>query len=495
MQRVTVFKKCIALLLTAVLLLSLSACASKKVTPKSSTASSSQLTLPFSSTDSIDPYACKSQTNFLLSGLIYESLYKLDKDRQPVGILAESVVTQDTTLTVTLREAKFSDGNAVTSDDVVHSFSRAKQSERFKYALTCFENAEKKGAGVVRFTLSGKNIYALNLLTFPIVEQKNNYIGSGLYKLSESNGEKFLEYNKYYKQAKPKIEKFALTECRDYTNAVNLFNDGKIDFLFDTLADGNIRSAAINSTKAKLNNFLFLGLNAKKGMCKNKAFRAALSLAINQTELCADALQGFAVPTATPFDADWSEIGTVVSNSVLSKSNEAGEAFAAAGCAYDKMQVNLMADDEQIVLTLLVNSANNMKIALANQIKTQLVNFGISVEIKKMPLDEYNIAIENENFDMYIGEVKIENDFNFDCFFTEDGGADFGISAKKLSQSYRLFKSGNATLQDFVSDFCALNPFIPIGYKCADVCFNASLKVNADISENDIYSGIEEWSK
>ena len=488
--------RCFAAVSVLALLFSLCACSSqsKKKSTKKVT-SSEELTIPFSSADSTDPYVCQSESNTLLSGLIYESLFSIKEDRTPAKLLAHSYTIQEKTITVKLSDSKFSDGSPLSSEDVVHSFNKAKQSPRYKAALSVFSDAQKKGNSVVRFILSSKNIYALNLLTFPIVCQKNNYLGTGPYKLSEADGTQFLEYNKYHSGKKPKIEKIALLECRDYSNAVNLFNDGKIDFLFDELKDGNVRSNAILSQKAPMNNFLFIGLNSKKGMFKSKTFRAAISTAINQTELCADALQGFAGETATPFDSAWNEIGAIVSNSVLSKESEARALFEKAGCEYDKMEINLTYGGKDITLQMVVNSANNMKIALAELIKAQLVNYGISVDIKKMPLDEYNIAVENESFDMYIGEVKISNDFNLDCFFTDEGGAHFGMNNDSLQQTYLLFKGGNASLQEFVSEFSEQNPFIPVGYKKADVCFNSALKVSGTITENNIYANIEEWSR
>ena len=91
--------------------------------------------------------------------------------------------------------------------------------------------------------------------------------------------------------------------------------------------------------------------------------------------------------------------------------------------------------------------------------------------------------------------MKIQNDFNLEAYFTDGGGADFGIDTSSLNEVYLLFKSGSASLQDFVSAFSEKNPFVPIAYKCADVCFDSALKVSGNITENDIYNSIEEWSK
>ena len=483
----------IALIVMA-LVLSFTACNKPKqdATPA---ADSNTFTLPFHAEDAINPYSCRSECNLYLSPLIYDSLITINDKREVVNALAESYIIEDNTITLKLKPALFSDGSEVTSDDVIHSFNQAKQSERYKEQLRLFSSADRKGSSVVRFTLSQKNIYALNLLTFPIISQKNNNIGSGYYALEKENDVYTLTYNKNHEGAKPQMETIALTACSDYSAAPKLFNNEQIDYLFEIFDLNNVRTAAIHSQKAKLNNLVFVGLNSKKGLLKDKNFRNAIQFSLNQNKLCEQAMEGYGVPTATPFDSEWSEIGSIVSNSVLSNAKQAKEAFAAAGCAYDKMGISLMYEEEPITLELIVNSASNMKIAIAEMIKTELINCGIAVEVKKMPLDEYNIAIENENFDMYIGEVKISNDFNFDCFFTTGGGADFGIHAPDLQNIYANFKKGDASLQDFVSAFCEENPFVPIGYKCANVCFGANVDCDASVSENNMYAHIEEWSK
>ena len=232
-----------------------------------------------------------------------------------------------------------------------------------------------------------------------------------------------------------------------------------------------------------------MGINSNRPVLKNAHFRRGIAKAINQKKIVSDSFNSYAFETATPFDPDWSDMGSVVATNVLSDAAEAKEAFAYAGLKYDKLGVNLLdKSGKQVTLTLIVNSANNMKIAAAEEIKTQLINCGISIDIKKMPLDEYNIAIENGNFDLYIGEVKIANDFNLGCFFGS-GGADFGINSKKLRLTYKAFVSGECSLQDFVTAFCDENPFVPIAYKGADACANPALEADSTISENDIYNG------
>ena len=487
------FKRIMACVLCVALALGIAAC-SKKTQNAPVAAGGKEFTLPFVSSDSVNPYTCKDEGNRLLCKLIYEPLFCVNTKKELIHVLAEKFIVEDNTITVTLKQVLFSDGSELSSDDVVYSFHQAMQSEVYKDSLSVFANAQRKGSSVVRFTLSQSDVYALNLLTFPIISKKNA-CGTGLYTFETGNEGSMLAYNKNHEGEKPEFDTIRLCACSGYEKAPKLFHEEKIDYLFEHFDDTNIRTSALNTQYAKLNNLVFIGLNADNKLLSDTSFRNALNHSINQSALCKEAMEGYGVPTATPFDADWSEMGSIVSNSVLSNLKNAKESFKTADCSYDKMGISLQFEDKPITLGLIVNAANNMKIALAEQIKTQLMNCGISVEVKKMPLDEYNVAIENGNFDMYIGEVKIPDDFNFDCFFTKGGGADFGIKSAKMNEAYAAFRSGKITLQDFVSTFCEENPFIPICYKCANVCIGAGIQYNGDICENIPFPQIEEWSR
>lgn len=484
-------KKTVSVILCIIMAFSLFSCSKGK--DNSATVSSSSFKLPYLSSDSLSPYSCKSEVNFKLAGLVYEGLFKIDAGRNPQKVLAGQYNFQDKVITVNLKSAKFSDGSAVESEDVVYSFEKARSSDRYAAALAPIASAQKKGSSVIRFTLGDEDIYAINLLTFPIMS-RTSQLGTGRYVLERKDEQSALIFNRYHDAQRPQIEKIELCECADYSGAVTLLNSGKIDYLFDELENGNIRSSTGKSVPAKMNNLIFMGMNANRSVLKNVHFRRGIAQAINQKKLVADAFNSYAFATATPFDPDWSDMGSVVATTILSDTAEAKNSFTEAGLEYDKLGVSLVDENgKQITLSLIVNSANNMKIAAAEEIKTQLINCGISVEIQKMPLDEYNIAIENGNFDLYIGEVKIPNDFSLDCFFGS-GGADFGINSKKLKLAYKNFISGKYSLQDFVSVFCDENPFVPLAYKGADACANSALEAELQVNENDIYYGIENWS-
>ena len=89
--------------------------------------------LLYSYGDSFNPYTAKTAFNRELSSLLYDSLIKTDNNFDIVYILASSAEIKDKTCTVKLKDATFTDGSAVTANDVIYSYKLAKESPRFLY--------------------------------------------------------------------------------------------------------------------------------------------------------------------------------------------------------------------------------------------------------------------------------------------------------------------------------------------------------------------------
>lgn len=484
-------KKIICLVLICAFAFSFAACSGKS----SSADGTDTLRLPYNFKDDINPYSCKSDTNFYLSSLVYDGLYKIGADGEPRAVIAKNSRKDNLKITVNLNDVRFSDDKMVVSDDVVYSFEQAQKSERFAFLSSAFESAESKGQSVVRFTLKKANAYALNLLTFPIVSAGNG-LGSGRFKLTDEDGEKLLEFNDKSHEQNKDTAKILLVSCGDYSSAAELYNSGKIDFYFDDIESGKLSVKKNNAVSGTMNNLVFLGLNSKNNALANADFRRGIALLVDRSEIAEKAFEGYALPVSTPISTDRNDMGSIVTSPVFAEDSKAKQAFKDAGYGYDDMGVKLLdKNGKQVKFSIIVNSANNMKIEAAQMIKTRLLACGIDASLKKMPIDEYNVAVVNGNFEMYIGEVKTGNDYNLDCFFTENGGASFGIDSKRLCESYEKFISGSVTLQDFVSVFLEENPFVPICYRNAAVAFSSNLSSDGiKVSDNDIYSAFTDRS-
>ncbi len=157
-------KRYIAFFLALILLASsFTACTQSNDTQQETTAETTtakptddtSFKLSYTQGDSLDPFEAKTQNNQILSDLVFESLFDLDENYEPVTNIATGYeFTDSKTLSVTIDpQIKFSDGSSLDSDDVVYSFNAAKDSPAYGNSLEYISAACASG-NTVTFYLS-----------------------------------------------------------------------------------------------------------------------------------------------------------------------------------------------------------------------------------------------------------------------------------------------------------------------------------------------------
>ncbi len=153
---------------------------------------------------SLDPaFHNETPTNSMLYN-IYDGLVNMNKDLDPVGILAESwEIVDDTTWEFTLKKnVKFHNGNPFTADDVIFSFDRFKHGEKsgFKGTMSAIVSAEKVDDYTVRFKTDKPFPILLRKLVYLRIMDKEFYEGKSDVEIGQtSNGTGPYQYVKWDK--------------------------------------------------------------------------------------------------------------------------------------------------------------------------------------------------------------------------------------------------------------------------------------------------------
>ena len=118
------------------------------------------LSVSYNADDTLSPFATVSRANLELASLLYEGLTRVDNTLTAQPALAASVERVEKTVTAVLRkDARFSDGSAVTASDVVRSFSLAKNSANYRVLLQNIRSASANKEGTaVTFVLESADI-------------------------------------------------------------------------------------------------------------------------------------------------------------------------------------------------------------------------------------------------------------------------------------------------------------------------------------------------
>lgn len=505
-------KKILCIVLTIIMLVSLFGCSGRnndtdekadneevtqdnEVTQKPVSNARASFILPYIESDTLNPYKAKTQINRAFTTLLYDSLYRLDDKYMPSGLIAKSAEVTAESVTVTLdASVGFTDSTPLNADDVVYSFEKAKESDRYSALLGGISGASALERYKVKFTLESPDVYALNVLTFPIIEygsiDEAVPLGSGRYAFSSGA----LKYNKeHISGKKPSIKTIQLCPLSDRTNEVDALQIGNISFIFKDLSDCTVQRAVARNIPLVLNNLVYIGINNEKGVLGDEVFRQAINLSIDKDDIVSRDYQTYAVKTESPFNPLWSE--TTRQESVFDQS-KAVELLESGGYTYrsetDKYRSDK--DGRTLSVSILVCKDNEFRMSAANNIAKYLSQIGINAVVTGVELKKYKEAVKSKSFDLYIGEIKLCENMSLSPFFTKSGKARYGIDLKStIVDSYKKLLSGDLSVEAFESEFSNALPFIPLCYRQGIIMVTNTLSENTAGVSTDLFYNIDEW--
>ncbi len=494
-----------ALCAAAVTLLSLSGCstlpkgvgqssappASKPENPVSRPEEPLDLTLCYSSEDSLNPYKAKTQVNVQLASLLYDSLTVLDEQWQPQLSLAASVSREDPLrYRVTLREnAAFSDGSAVTAADVAASFQQAKASQTYRSLLLNLLSCTVE-AGAAVFTLAAPDPQFSACLTFPILKQGTDDapVGGGRYVLEEGERPRLVWNSRY--EGEPSTDTIYLRYLSDRDSMIRGLETGVVSYYFDDLSNGEIPRISSASANIPLPNLVFLGFNSEREAVSDPAVRRAVDAAVSRAAIADSSFAGRAVAAQSPFPSAWEP-------AVEIKGFETVENIQAAVAQLEQAGYNTKGaagQGEPLSLTLLCSDSNSFRLAAAKQLEEQLEKTGIAVTVESMSFSDLEKRLDKGDFDLYIGEIRLSANMSLSPLLTEGGAAAYGIDqAGAAAQAYAAYLAGEKTLADFCAAFVQDPPFLPLCWRQGIAAYDRNMS-GVTPTAFDVYHGIEGWT-
>lgn len=444
--------------------------------------------LSYTQSDSLDPFKAKTQNNQVLASLVFESLFDLDETFSAVPNIATGYeYTESKILKVTIPSGlHFSDGSALTSEDVVYSFNAAADSPAYGSTLKGIDSAYADGDNIIVFSLKYANPYAHNLLSFPIAstdDSKDGYpIGSGKYQYKATDRGMTLIANDI-EGFKPHITTIHLVNIAAADSIDNAVNIGNISYAFRDLSENSTKRITAAKKQVPLNNLVYIGFNNKSASMSNANIRKAVSLAIDRATIAKSAYSGYASAATGVFHPSF-ELAS--STKIFSET---------ADTAAAKQQVSLSSlEAKDLEITLLINDNVN-RTAAASLIKSELEAVGFKVTVEKEKFSTYKTRIKNLDYDIYLGETRLPNDMCLNTFFTSSGAARYGIDQGKESTAavYKKYLNGEEELGKFILSFSENMPYVPILYRKGMICYSKSLKGDMQGYYNNFFANIEDW--
>ena len=541
-------KKIVCILLSFLFIL-LVACSNNGTSSDNANSSSTQIesspskkiSLLYSASDSLNPYKAETELNRQIGLLIFDSLVKLDSEFQPQYILAKSIEISKKECTITLKNALFSDGSAVTADDVAFSLKLAQESKlKYSEQLKTVKSYTVEATDTIKLHLTKTDPYFGNMLDFPIMKKdsdnlkdENNIIlcptGSGRYVFD--NETKRLKANNMYILGVPTTSEIELINAPDETVVKYNLEANNVSIYYSPLNDGVIPSMSGKSIPLALNNLIYLGVNLNNSFLKDAKARYAVSAAISRTEICNDAYYSYATEAVGIFNAAFSDAGSLQN---LSKTPDLENVVAnLTEIGYNEKNDDgfyISKNNKVLTLKLVTYDGNERSVKTAELIKQQLESVGIKVNLVSLNWDDYVTALKERSFDLYLAEVQLGNNMDVTELVTSNGKLAYGIlsptpaspsteedaqldsstlendeqnsnnkpddkteyisSVPLLDNVVSAFYNEELSLVDIINAFNAELPIIPVCHRLGITVCDAKLNVDSMSSISDAYFGI-----
>lgn len=388
--------------------------------------------LPCYGEESFHPLTGTNRANLNLAGLIYEGLFALDARFAPEGLLSvEERVSEDgLTWTFTLRAGvTFSDGSPLTAGHVVSSLQTAMAAPSpYAVRLEGVRSVRAAEENQVTVTLAAPNGNLPALLDIPIVQEgAEGPLGTGPYRMHTDGETLSLVPNPGWWQGKAlPTEEISLYRVKSADTLIHAFDTREISLVAADLTGTNVLGFSGNYEvwDYPTSVMLYVGYNAKTGPCADAAVRKALSYGFDRAACAKRLLSGHARAAALPFSPVWADYDSALADTLDYSPAKVDALLTAA--LWPMEDGARRKGGTALALTMIVNTDNPYKVALAEYLAGDLSKAGVAVELKKLTWEEYSAALAAGAFDLYLGEVKLTANFDLTPLLAAEGPLNYG---------------------------------------------------------------------
>lgn len=374
-------------------------------------------------------YSSLNDADADLDRLIFSRLYTRDAEGRAVPDLADEVKISDggKTYTISLKEARWQNGEILTADDVVYTFNLIQNPDyksplRSKFSgvnaktideqtvVFSLREAYRNFPRLLDFGILPENVWsAVSPQTIALAELNIKPIGSGPYRFKSLTKAKtgtvrsyVLERNEDYYGQRPHLDELVFKFFPSVEEMVAAENNGQLSgmaFIDADSSDSLVAKNSIEYHQSASTDLAALFLNLKdKGFVSDKKIRQALSLTIDQSSIVAESVGRWGLATKTllpsfmPGNHDVFATDTEAAARLLESAG-----WQKQGSEWQK--------DAKPLLIRLTASEDQKKIAEA--VTKQWQNFGIKTEIVYKTSDELTKIVSDRQFEVALYGVEM----------------------------------------------------------------------------------------
>lgn len=418
----------------------------------------------------IDPAWTEYRANLTLAPLLYEGLFQLSTTFTAQSLLCTSYITSGDGLvwTFTLREGvTFSDGTPLTGTLVAQSLSiSASTGSRYEARLSSIIGFQGDDT-TVTLTLSSPNASLPTLLDVPITllqeEDPLHPLGTGSY-IYSGDGTSLLPRDDYWQTSTTEREEIVLHTIHYTDDLVSAFDAGYVSLVDVDLmgTQAPYFSASYESWDYPTSTMIYLGFNQEDSACTSLQLRQIVAMAVDRATIVTQYFAQHAVAATLPLHPVSSQYDVLL---------------AATG---DYSTALLAAAVEELTpldtpLQFITSNENSARYSTASYIVDTLNGAGIATELVSLSWDDYLVALEEGNFDIYLAETQLTADFDLSPILQTDGSLNYGgytsATTDQLLSAVRSATSAtlNTTTNQLYTHLLEQAPIVPICFKNGSV--------------------------
>lgn len=450
-------------------------------------------TLGYYSKLGLNPYTCNNETNQALIHLLYEPLFQVTPTFDTEACLAQSCVQDgEGRWTLTLRPGvSFWNGEKLTAADVIDSLTEAAgEDSLYAQRLAPMSDLRQEEDGTVSFLWSEPLGDLTPLLEIPIVQsgtaRDDLPIGTGGYlpQLEEETLDALSVYPGWWQGEAMPVEKIALQPVYDEDTLVYGFESGQITLVSSSLTASNSLGYAgsYEVWDYPTSYLLYLGCNTAGGICAGRDFRLALQSALDRETIAQSLFSGHAASSPLPFPP-----GTAYYDDALAQSLSGQETKALSQFAGERV-------------TILVNAESAFKTTAAQFVADGLRAAGLEAEVSALPWTAFQQALAGGDYDLYLGEVKLQANFDLSPFFDLDGSLNFSrFAADEITAALADYQSAGsgerpARAKALSQAICQEAPILPLCFEEHSILYHWGSLERCTATQSNLLYHFQEWS-
>lgn len=480
-----------------------------------------ELRLGVAEFDTMNPILSDNKNVQQISRLIFDSLITFDENYNFNYSLAKEISkTNNKEYVIKLREeVYFHSGEKLTAEDVEFTINTLKNIDSiYSENVKRIDKITVVDENTISIVLNGEVPFFEYNLTFPIMSKKyyegenfettsknSTTTGTGMYRIdtTSDNVIKLVKNTNYWnsENKNPIIETINVNLYENMGDVYNAFKNGNIDMVDTNLNSVKEYIGTLGYTAATYptREFDYLVFNCSEGALSDKYARKAISYSINKNNIVKKYYGNNYSESSFPLDfGSW--VYTSGSAENIYNTDEAKRILQEGGWNYSSgaWRKNINGQSVRLSFTITVNTKNNTDIQVAEEIKNQLRDVGISVTVKQVSQNNYyNYINRKTGYEAIIVNINTSYSPNISTYMGEGNTSNYSSTEvnELLKQAYATGDSN--TIKDIYSKIVSIYnedvPFVGIARKNNVVVYNTNLVGTTKPTAFNLFSKFQNW--